>query len=222
MILLIDNYDSFVHNLSRYFGELGCETIVRRNDAVSLEDIRRLAPEAIVLSPGPGTPTQAGICISAVQEFAREIPLLGVCLGHQAIAEAFGGEIIRARTPVHGRTSAVFHDGTSLFAGLPNPLTATRYHSLIVDEQSLPDELRVTARTSDGTVMALEHATDAVFGLQFHPESILTETGHSLLGAFLVAAGRRGDEFVSRELTEHSRSTPAEHQSDTAGQVIHW
>jgi anthranilate synthase/aminodeoxychorismate synthase-like glutamine amidotransferase len=189
MILLVDNYDSFVYNLARYLAELGCATRVVRNDAVTVAEVNRMAPAAIVISPGPCTPAEAGISVELIREFGQRIPSLGVCLGHQALAAALGGNIIRAPEPVHGRTSLVQHHGERLFAGLPNPLRATRYHSLIVDEQTLPAELRVVARTADGIPMALEHATWPAFGVQFHPESILTDSGHRLLANFLSLAG---------------------------------
>jgi anthranilate synthase/aminodeoxychorismate synthase-like glutamine amidotransferase len=189
MILLIDNYDSFVYNLARYLAELGCETEVERNDAVSIADVRRMAPEAVIISPGPCTPNDAGISIELIRELGPRIPILGVCLGHQALAAALGGKVIRAPEPVHGRTSLIHHRGEKLFAGLANPLRATRYHSLIVDEATLPAELRVVARTADGVPMALEHASWPSFGLQFHPESILTDSGHRLLANFLTLAG---------------------------------
>jgi anthranilate synthase/aminodeoxychorismate synthase-like glutamine amidotransferase len=189
MILLIDNYDSFVYNLARYLTELGCATHVVRNDAVTIADVERLAPQAIVISPGPCTPHEAGVSIDLIRALGPQIPILGVCLGHQALAAALGGKIIRAPEPIHGRTSLVQHHGQRLFAGLPNPLRSMRYHSLIVEEASLPPELRVVARTGDGIPMALEHATWPAFGVQFHPESILTEAGHQLLANFLKIAG---------------------------------
>jgi anthranilate synthase/aminodeoxychorismate synthase-like glutamine amidotransferase len=189
MILLIDNYDSFVYNLARYLIELGCATEVVRNDTVTVADVVRLAPQAIVISPGPCTPAEAGISMALIRELGPRVPILGVCLGHQALAAALGGNVIRAHEPIHGRTSLVHHKGERLFAGLPNPLRATRYHSLIVEELSLPSELRVTARTSDGIPMALEHLTWPAFGVQFHPESILTDSGHRLLANFLQIAG---------------------------------
>ena len=185
MLLLIDNYDSFVHNLARYFVELGCETRVVRNDAVTVAEVREMAPSAIVISPGPCTPREAGVSMELVRELGPSIPMLGVCLGHQAIAAALGGQVIRADEPVHGRTSWVRHDGRRLFAGLPNPLRATRYHSLIVDEVTLPSDLIVTARTEDGVPMALEHERWPLFGVQFHPESFLTEYGNKLMKNFL-------------------------------------
>lgn len=189
MILLLDNYDSFVHNLARYVGELGCAAEVVRSDAVSVEDIEQRAPRALILSPGPCTPREAGVCIEVVQRLGARVPMLGVCLGHQAIAAALGGNVIRAPEPVHGRASLIHHDGGGLFTGLPQPFRATRYHSLIAEEATLPPELHVTARTSEGLVMALAHRTWPVYGVQFHPESILTEGGHQLLANFLSLAG---------------------------------
>jgi anthranilate synthase/aminodeoxychorismate synthase-like glutamine amidotransferase len=189
MLLLIDNYDSFAYNLARYLIELGCDTRVVRNDAVSIADVRQMSPSAIVISPGPCTPTEAGVSCDLIREFGPTIPILGVCLGHQAIAAALGGAIVRAPEPVHGRTSPVFHDGTGIFADLPNPLRATRYHSLIVDEGTLPKDLNVTARTEDGIPMALRHQKWPLFGVQFHPESVLTQHGRRLLANFLKLAG---------------------------------
>ncbi len=189
MILLIDNYDSFVHNLARYFARLGQETRVVRNDAVDVAAIARLAPAAIVLSPGPCTPTEAGCSLAVVRAFADKVPILGVCLGHQTIGAALGGKVVRASEPMHGRASEIEHDGRGIFAGLPNPLTVGRYHSLVVEEASLPSELVVTARTTDGTIMAIAHRHRPVFGVQFHPESILTECGYELLAGFLREAG---------------------------------
>ncbi len=189
MLLLIDNYDSFVHNLARYFTELGCDTRVVRNDSISVQDVRTLAPQAIIISPGPCTPEQAGVSCEIVRQMGATVPLLGVCLGHQAIAAALGGRIIRAPEPVHGRTSLIKHDRTKLFAGLPDPLRATRYHSLIIDEATLPKELIVTARTMDGVPMAMHHRDWPMYGVQFHPESVLTQQGRSLLANFLELAG---------------------------------
>jgi anthranilate synthase component II len=189
MILLIDNYDSFVHNLARYVQRLGEKTRVVRNDAVSVADIRQMGPDAIVLSPGPCTPTEAGCSLEVVRQLTGQVPILGVCLGHQAIAAALGGKVVRAKEPVHGRASQVQHEGKGLFAGLPNPLTVGRYHSLVVEEKSLPPELAVTARTADGTVMGLAHRQYPVVGVQFHPESILTRGGYELLANFLWLAG---------------------------------
>jgi anthranilate synthase/aminodeoxychorismate synthase-like glutamine amidotransferase len=189
MILLIDNYDSFVYNLARYFQRLGQLTRIVRNDEIDGQVVRRMEPAAIVLSPGPCTPLEAGASLDIVRTLHAEIPLLGVCLGHQIIAEAFGGRVIRGTTPVHGRQSRIRHGGTRLFAGLPSPLTVGRYHSLVVDPPSLPGELQATAWTEDGVLMAFEHRTLPVFGVQFHPESILTERGFELLSNFLGAAG---------------------------------
>ena len=189
MILLIDNYDSFVYNLARYLSELGCETHVIRNDAISVAEVANLAPQAIVISPGPCTPVEAGISMALIREFGPRIPMLGVCLGHQALAAALGGRIVRAPEPVHGRTSLIQHSGTRLFSQLPNPLRAMRYHSLLVDETTLPAGLRVVARTIEGLPMALEHDNWPAFGVQFHPESVLTEAGHRLLANFLAFAG---------------------------------
>lgn len=188
MILLIDNYDSFTFNLVHFFGDLGASCDVRRNDALSADEAMALQPEAIVLSPGPCTPNEAGICLELIGRAAGRIPLLGVCLGHQAIGQAFGGRVVRAPAPVHGKTSPVTHGGTDLFAGLPSPFQATRYHSLVVED--LPPTLEATAHTGD-IVMALRHRTLPIFGVQFHPESIASEHGHALLANFLAIAGRR-------------------------------
>jgi len=189
LILLIDNYDSFVFNLARYFERLGQETQVVRHDAIDVAAIRTMRPDAIVLSPGPCTPTEAGCSLEVVRQLHAELPILGICLGHQAIAAAFGGRVVRAPEPVHGRPWKVEHQNQGLFAGLPNPLTAARYHSLVVDEQSLPPMLEVTARTPEGVVMGLTHRQYPVVGWQFHPESVLTESGYELLSAFLRMAG---------------------------------
>ena len=189
MILLIDNYDSFVHNLARYFQRLGHETRVVRNDAIDAAGVRALRPDALVLSPGPCAPEQAGCSLELVRSLHAELPTLGVCLGHQAIAAALGGQVTRAPEPVHGRASDVYHEGRGIFAGLPNPLRACRYHSLVVEEASLPDGLDVTARTADGVVMALAHRELPVVGVQFHPESVLTDAGYEMLAAFLRLAG---------------------------------
>ncbi len=189
MLLLIDNYDSFVHNLARYFQRLSQETLVVRNDAIDTAKIERLRPAAIVLSPGPCTPAEAGCSLDVVRHFTGRLPILGVCLGHQTIAAALGGRIIRANDPMHGRASTITHDNLGIFAGLPNPLTVGRYHSLVVDEGALPAQLAVTARSDDGTIMALAHREHPVVGVQFHPESILTERGFEMLAAFLRLAG---------------------------------
>ncbi|MGI9328917.1 MAG: anthranilate synthase component II [Pseudomonadales bacterium] len=191
MILMIDNYDSFTYNIVQYLGELGAEVVVHRNDEINIEQIKTLAPEKIVISPGPCTPNEAGISMSVVETFAGKVPILGVCLGHQSIGQAFGGEVVRARQVMHGKTSKVHHNSQGVFAKLPEPLTATRYHSLIVARQSLPDCLEVTAWTEqDGEVdeiMGFRHREYAVEGVQFHPESIMTPQGHDLLNNFLEA-----------------------------------
>ena len=187
MILLIDNYDSFVYNLARYIGELGRERRVVRSDAVSVAEVLAMDPEAIVISPGPGTPDQAGVCLEVVRRLGSLAPILGVCLGHQCVGQAYGGRVARARAPVHGKSALLRHGGAGLFAGLPDPLRVGRYHSLVV-EPPAGDELEVTARTDDGAVMALQHRSNPVYGVQFHPESVLTEHGHDLIANFLAAA----------------------------------
>jgi anthranilate synthase component II len=189
MILLIDNYDSFAHNLARYFEQLGQRTTTVRNDAIDVAAVRDLRPAAIVISPGPCTPSEAGASLEIVRAMHAEVPILGVCLGHQVIAEALGGRIVRATSPMHGQTSAVTHNGCGIFAGLPSPMTAARYHSLIAEAKSLPAVLRATARTDDRIIMALEHIEWPVYGVQFHPESILTLHGYHLLRNFLQLAG---------------------------------
>jgi anthranilate synthase component 2 len=189
MFLLIDNYDSFTYNLWHFLGELGAEVVVKRNDALSVEDALALKPQGIVISPGPSDPDHAGICLDLARR-AGNVPLLGVCLGHQAIGQAMGGKVVRAPVPMHGKLSAIHHDGTGIFAGLPNPFDATRYHSLIVERSSLPASLRVTAETDDRLIMGLAHRERPVHGVQFHPESIASTAGHALLGNFLkLAAG---------------------------------
>ncbi len=186
MILLIDNYDSFTWNLVHYMGEAGAEVTVRRNDVLSVDEALAMQAQGIVISPGPCDPAHAGIIVPLIKAAAeRQIPLFGVCLGHQAIGEAFGGKVVRANRIVHGKTDAVTHDGTGVFAGLPSPLTATRYHSLTVEPESLPDCLRVTATTADGTIMGLVHETLPIEGVQFHPESIASEYGHDMIRNFL-------------------------------------
>ena len=187
-VLVIDNYDSFVYNLVQYLGELGAEPIVHRHDAVTLDDVEALAPDAVLVSPGPGRPEDAGVSTAVIRWAAGRVPLLGVCLGHQAIGAAWGGSVVRAPKVMHGKTSMVHHGGTGVFAGLPDPLEATRYHSLIVDRDSVPDELEVTATSEDGLVMGLRHREFDVEGVQFHPESILTAHGHDLLANFLARA----------------------------------
>jgi anthranilate synthase/aminodeoxychorismate synthase-like glutamine amidotransferase len=189
MILVIDNYDSFVHNLARYIRELGWPTNVVRNDGIDLATIERLSPSHIVISPGPCTPTEAGISVPLIERFAPTIPILGVCLGHQSIGQAFGGKVVRAQRPMHGKTSLIRHDATGVFAGLPNPLRATRYHSLVVAKERLPADLIITAESEEGEIMALRHCRWPVIGLQFHPEAVLTEHGYDLLRNFLGRAG---------------------------------
>ena len=190
MLLMIDNYDSFTYNLVQYFGELGEDVRVFRNDAITPDEIAALKPDHIVISPGPCSPNEAGISVATIKRFAGKVPLLGVCLGHQSIGAAFGGEIVHASKPMHGKTSLVHHLGRGVFAGLPNPFTATRYHSLAIRRDTLPDCLEITAWTDDGEIMGVRHRTFAVEGVQFHPESILTEHGHDLLKNFLTDGGR--------------------------------
>jgi len=185
MVFVLDNYDSFTYNLVQYMGELGAEITVHRNDELTVEQVEALAPEHILLSPGPCTPQEAGISIDLVRHFAGKVPVLGVCLGHQAIGAAFGGEVIRAPQLMHGKTSAVEHDGKTIFSGIATPMTCTRYHSLIVSEKGLPKDLEISARTADGTIMGLRHKKYAVEGVQFHPESVLTEDGKRLIKNFL-------------------------------------
>ena len=190
MFLLIDNYDSFTYNLYHFLGDLGAEVEVRRNDALSAQEAVDLAPEGIILSPGPRDPDRAGICLEVIRLAAGKLPILGVCLGHQSIGQAFGGTVTRGPIPMHGKTSPVRHEGSDVFGGLPSPLTATRYHSLIVAREDLPDCLQVTAETDDGVIMGLRHRELAIFGVQFHPESIASEHGHALLANFLRLSGR--------------------------------
>lgn len=185
MLLMIDNYDSFTYNLVQYFGELGEEVRVFRNDEITFDEIARLKPARIVISPGPCTPDEAGISVSLIEHYNSQVPILGVCLGHQSIGQAFGGKIIHARQLMHGKTSPIFHSGAGVFRDLPNPFTATRYHSLVIERESLPACLEITAWTEDGEIMGVRHKTLPVEGLQFHPESILTEYGHQLLENFL-------------------------------------
>ncbi|OYV24649.1 MAG: aminodeoxychorismate/anthranilate synthase component II [Rhodospirillales bacterium 20-58-10] len=189
MIVLIDNYDSFTFNLVHFLGDLGAACVVRRNDKITPAEVLAMNPQGIVLSPGPCTPNEAGICLDMVTAAAGKVPLLGVCLGHQAIGQAFGGNVIRAPEPVHGKTSPVHHANSDIFAGLPDPFTATRYHSLIVERATLPDALEVTAWTDDGIIMGLRHKNLPIFGVQFHPESIATSHGHEILENFLNIAG---------------------------------
>jgi anthranilate synthase/aminodeoxychorismate synthase-like glutamine amidotransferase len=186
MILIIDNYDSFTYNLVQYFGELGADIRVERNDRIGLSEIERIGPERIVLSPGPCTPDDAGITLDVIRHFAGRIPLLGVCLGHQAMGQAFGGRVVRAPYLMHGKTSRILHDGRTIFREIENPFVATRYHSLIVDREGLPPELEITATTSDGLIMGLRHREYLCEGVQFHPESIMTTQGKRLLQNFLT------------------------------------
>ena len=188
MILVIDNYDSFTYNLVHYLNELGAETLVRRNDALTVQEALGLKPEAVLLSPGPCTPDEAGICLPLLRGAPQDLPILGVCLGHQSIGQAYGGEVVRAKSIMHGKTSPIHHNGKGVFKGLPNPFTATRYHSLSVRRESLPDDLEITAWTDDGEIMGFQHKTRPVYGVQFHPESIATEGGHQLLANFLDLA----------------------------------
>lgn len=190
MFLLIDNYDSFTYNLWHYLGELGAEVVVKRNDALSVADALALKPQGIVISPGPSDPDRAGICLELVAKTGR-IPLLGVCLGHQAIGQAFGGKVVRAKVPMHGKLSAIRHHDNGVFAGLPNPFDATRYHSLIVERASLPASLAITAETDGGIIMGLQHRERPVHGVQFHPESIASQGGHRLLKNFLALAAAK-------------------------------
>ena len=191
MILLIDNYDSFTFNLVHYLGEIGAQTQVVRNDALTVEEALAMEPEAIVLSPGPCTPTEAGICVDLIRAAAGRIPIFGVCLGHQSIGQAFGGRIVRAPELMHGKTSPILHEGDGVFATLPSPFEATRYHSLIVEEESLPEELVVTARSPDGLIMGLRHREHEIHGVQFHPESIASRHGHDILRNFIKRIPRR-------------------------------
>ena len=185
MLLFIDNYDSFTYNIVQYFGELGREVLVRRNDGITADEIATLAPQYLVIGPGPCSPKEAGVSVEAIRRFAGRIPVLGVCLGHQAIGEAFGGRVVRAKVQMHGKVSPVHHNGGGVFAGLPNPVNCTRYHSLAVERASLPECLAVTAWTDDGEIMGLRHKQYAVEGVQFHPEALLTEHGHDMLANFL-------------------------------------
>ncbi len=185
MLLVIDNYDSFTYNLVQYFGELGANPVVKRNDAITPEEVEKLRPERIVISPGPGTPADAGISLEIIRRTGKTTPILGVCLGHQCIAEVYGGKVIRADRLMHGKTSPIRHEGSGVFAGLPNPFEATRYHSLIVEKRSVPACLRITADTAEGEIMGLQHREFPVHGVQFHPESILSREGKDLLRNFL-------------------------------------
>ena len=185
MILILDNTDSFVHNLARYVRELGGEAMVRRTNAITLNDIAAMAPSHVIISPGPCTPAESGVSVEAIRHFGAEVPILGVCLGHQCIGTAYGGRIVQARRPMHGMASEISHEGRGILSGLPAPLTAGRYHSLVVDRDALPEELEVTATSPDGDIMGLQHRSYPVFGVQFHPESVLTGSGHRIVGNFL-------------------------------------
>jgi len=199
MILLIDNYDSFVYNLARYVSELGETPLVRRNDATSFGEIEELAPTHIIISPGPCSPAEAGISTDVIRHFGERIPILGVCLGHQCIGAAYGGAIVRARRPMHGKPSLIHHDGSGIFAGIPSPFEAARYHSLVIEPASLPPSLRVTAHADDGEIMGVRHTHHPVTGVQFHPESAISEYGYHLLGHFL-----RGDDARVDNLPQHA------------------
>jgi anthranilate synthase/aminodeoxychorismate synthase-like glutamine amidotransferase len=204
MILLIDNYDSFVHNLARYVRELGWDAVVHRNDAVTLEEVEELRPSHIIISPGPCTPAEAGVSTDLVRRFGPSTPILGVCLGHQCIGAAYGGDIVRAARPVHGKTSVVVHDGSSIFAGLPSPLRVARYHSLVIGKPSLPPSLRVIASArDDGEIMAVEHREHPVVGVQFHPESAASEYGYAMLDRFL-----RGNHSAPTHLASRADGAP--------------
>ena len=192
MILVIDNYDSFTYNLVQYLGEIGEEVIVRRNDEIDLAGVEALAPDHILISPGPCTPNEAGISLSLIDHFKGIIPIFGVCLGHQSIGQAFGGDVIRAERLMHGKTSEIFHDGKTLFEGLPSPFIATRYHSLIVKTETLPECLEISAQTAEGEIMALRHKEYPIEGVQFHPESIITQHGHQMLRNFLRRTAKTG------------------------------
>ena len=191
MLVVIDNYDSFTYNLVHFLGELGAATVVHRNDALSVDDVLALQPDGIVLSPGPGDPNSAGICLDLISAAIGRVPLLGVCLGHQAIGQVFGGRVVRAAELMHGKLSDIHHQDQSVLAGLPSPFRATRYHSLVVDRETLPAELEVTAEVGSGLIMGVQHRTLPIHGVQFHPESIATEHGHRLLGNFLAIVNRR-------------------------------
>ena len=193
-ILMIDNYDSFTYNLVQYFGELGAQVLVHRNDQITLDEIEALAPDQICVSPGPCSPTEAGISVPLMLRFAGKIPILGVCLGHQAIGAAFGGRVVRAKVIMHGKTSEITHAGSDVFTNLPSPFTVIRYHSLAIERETLPDCLEITAQTADGEIMGVRHKTLPVYGVQFHPESILSEHGHALLQNFLRLEQPVGEE----------------------------
>ena len=224
MIVVLDNRDSFVFNLARHFHLLGAATVVMPSHAISVEELWRLEPQAVVISPGPCTPAEAGCSVAAIQACRGRVPVLGVCLGHQAIAAALGGTIIRGREPVHGRTSVVHHDGINLFAGIPSPMTACRYHSLVVAGDRLPAGLTVTARDDEGTIMALAHEADRLYGVQFHPEAILTRYGFRLLANFLERAGiappHSLPERLDADVAAQAGGRPADEGRDDDGRVV--
>jgi anthranilate synthase/aminodeoxychorismate synthase-like glutamine amidotransferase len=209
MILLIDNYDSFVFNLARHFERLGQETLILRNDAVTVEQVAEMGPDAVVISPGPCTPVEAGCSIDIVRDLHQKLPILGICLGHQAIGSAFGAKIVRARHPMHGRTSRIRHNQRGVFSGLPDPMTVCRYHSLVIDEATLPPELEITARTPAGSIMAIAHQQFPLVGLQFHPEAILTEHGYTMLASFLDLCGISAPNPNTLSASERAESPPS-------------
>lgn len=222
MILLIDNYDSFVYNLARYLNELGQATLVMRNDRATVADVRTLNPAAVLISPGPCTPREAGISVPLIHELSASIPMLGVCLGHQAIAAAFGGRVVCAPEPVHGRVSLVHHRECDLFSELPNPLQATRYHSLMIDEATLHDDLLVTARTAGGLPMAIAHRERPLYGVQFHPESVLTAGGHRLLANFLLCAGLSVDALPAGDVGPAAEKPDGPRERTLSGRPLSW
>ncbi len=199
MILMIDNYDSFVYNLVQYFGELNEDMVVKRNDEITIDDIKTLNPEIIVLSPGPCSPNEAGICIETVKYFKGIIPILGICLGHQTIGQVFGAKIVKAIEPVHGKVHSITHDNKGVFTDLKNPLNVTRYHSLVVERETLPDKLEISAETKEGEIMGLRHKDYMIEGVQFHPEAVLTEYGHELLQNFITLAREKSSNLKERE-----------------------
>ena len=222
MILLIDNYDSFVYNLARYVRELGCATHVVRNDALTVAEIAALRPQAVVISPGPCTPLEAGVSVQVIRDLGATIPILGVCLGHQAIAAAFGGQVVRAMEPVHGRSSPIRHQGRGLFTGLRQPLQVGRYHSLVIDSATLPPDLEVVAETMDGVPMAVQHRRWAIHGVQFHPESVLTEQGHHLLRNFLTLAHIATGALPPGDLLSDFGGNPEVETGIAPGAPLHW
>lgn len=216
MITLIDNYDSFTYNLVHYIGELGGECDVVRNDKISVDEVIERAPRAVMLSPGPCTPNEAGMCLELVKKCAGKFPIFGVCLGHQTIGQVFGGKVIRAPLLMHGKTSSITHEEQGVFKGLPSPFTATRYHSLIVDQASLPDCLDITAFSDDGLIMGLQHKDHPIYGVQFHPESIASDWGHQILANFLELAGLKVDESVLSNKNLNNKKTTAKTQASAA------